>query len=396
MTSARFDISVPKAVHRALSALEDAGHEAWLSGSCVRDALLGRAIARFDISTSATPNQINDVFGSANLAASTAGAFRLCMHAPDAACDVQIAPYLIARSRPGNHAVIDVQPAASLDEDLAHRDFTIDAIAFHPMRGFRDYADGLSDLGYRSIRAVGKASERFSERGMRILRGCRLSSQIGFDIEPTTMQVMTAHKMRLTSMPPSLVVEELEALLLGDYVHDALMSSIDVIVALMPEIAACKGFDQRTPYHIYDVWEHIAWVVQRSPATPLARWAALFHDIGKPAACFMEGERAHFFGHALLSATMARAIMLRLNMPPQFAERVLTLVRIHDDMILAEEEAVKRELERPGYDYELLETLCGIKRADALAQSDLALPRLQLAEALARTLDGLRESGETS
>lgn len=154
-----------------------------------------------------------------------------------------------------------------------------------------------------------------------------------------------------------------------------------------------KGFEQRTPYHVYDVLEHTAWVCQYTPATPLARWAALFHDAGKPGAHFMDGDRAHFYGHPSLSAVIARGALSRFCLSPAFKDDVITLVRVHDRQIEATPRAVKRMLVRLGGNTKLFETLCDLKRADALAQSDLSRPRLELAANLKRTLHETIDSG---
>jgi tRNA nucleotidyltransferase (CCA-adding enzyme) len=241
---------------------------------------------------------------------------------------------------------------------------------------------------------VGDPSKRFREDGLRVLRGCRFASQLGFSIERNTLATMISHKMMLQQVSAERITHELDALLLGDFVHDALMETIDVIGAIMPEIVACKGFDQHTPYHIYDVWEHIAWVVQRAPATRLARWAALFHDIGKPAALFMDGERGHFFGHARLSAILARDVMNRLLMSTSFIERVVKLVLIHDNQIAATSRSVRKALGRLDGDVEMFRTLIGIKRADALAQSHLSQPRIDLSYELDTVLDEIIAQGE--
>ena len=240
-----------------------------------------------------------------------------------------------------------------------------------------------------SVQTRGDAHELFWNDPVQILRGCLLVSRFGCAIEPETLQMMTSHKVRLAHEPAERVGKAVEDLLYGSFVHDALTETVDVLVAALPEVAACRNFDQHTPYHIYDVWEHIAWVVQYSPATPLARWAALLHDIGKPAACFMEGKRAHFKGHARLSVALARNVMERFRVEPPLAEQIILLVKMHDTAIEATPEGVLSAIEKLGGDTELFRSLCILKRADALAHSDLAIPRLRLSYDLERVLDEL-------
>ena len=141
----------------------------------------------------------------------------------------------------------------------------------------------------------------------------------------------------------------MQRLLLGEHAGRALTATVDVLAAVLPELVAMKGFEQRTPYHIYDVLEHTARVLDGVPPYPLVRWAALFHDMGKPAAFFTDEDgTGHFYGHAAISVMLARGIMDRLALSSAFAAQVLTLVERHDDVIDRTPKAVKRALSRLG------------------------------------------------
>ena len=380
-------IELPAYVKQALSLLEESGYESWCVGGCVRDALLARETNDFDIATAGLWEDVERVFTSHGITVHRTGAKHGTVTVVIEGQALEITTYRVdARYTDGRHPD-EVTFTRSIEEDLARRDFTINALAYHPERGLLDCWNGLADLDAGIIRVVGDPFKRFSEDGLRIMRGCRFASQLGFDIHPDTLQAMKACKMMLARVSAERITHELDCLLLGDHVHDALMETVDVLAAVLPEIIACKDFDQHTPYHIYSVWEHIAWVVQRTPATRLARWAALLHDIGKPAACFFEGERAHFYGHARLSEVLAESIMKRLLMAPAFTKRVLTLVRVHDVQVAATPRSVRRMLVKLDGDVELFHALIGLKRADALAQSSLSQPRIPLADDLERVLD---------
>ncbi|MBR0404240.1 MAG: HD domain-containing protein [Eggerthellaceae bacterium] len=249
--------------------------------------------------------------------------------------------------------------------------------------------DESADAGSCILRTVDEPIDYFLAHPLRIASACRLVAQTGAQIEPKTLQAMKSLKMKLAVSDMRVIRTELDDLLLGEHVYNALMETVDVLVAVMPEIAACRGFAQPTPYHIYDVWEHTAWVVQRSPSTLLSRWAALLHDIGKPAAGFMDGEVVHFFGHAKISAILARSLLERLAMEPEFTEHVVTLVGMHDDKIPAEPEAVQQAVEKLNGDTELFRALCKLKLADALAHSELGEPRVERAQELERLLDAM-------
>lgn len=380
-------IYVPPYALAAIEALEQSGFEAWCVGGCVRDSLLQREVSDYDIATDASWEQSEAVLGNAGFTVHRTGTKHGTVTASIEGTPLEVTTFRTDGTYSDGRHPDKVKFVESIEEDLMRRDFTVNALAYHPTRGLLDCCGGLEDLQDKRLRAVGNPFKRFKEDGLRILRGCRFSSQLGFTLEQETLHAMKACKMMLSHVSAERITHELDALLLGDHVHDALMETVDVLVAVMPEIAACKGFDQCTPYHIYDVWEHIAWVVQHSPKTRLGRWAALFHDIGKPAACFFEGQRAHFFGHAELSMVLARNIMDRLLFSPAFSARVLQLVRMHDVQIAATTRSVRKSLMRLEGDVELFRALVHLKRADALSQSDLSGPRLELADELERVVD---------
>ena len=381
------DIALPDYALRALALLEEGGYEAWCVGGCVRDALLKRPVNDFDIATSACWEETERILAAGGFAIHRTGTKHGTITASLDGHALEITTYRSDGAYSDGRHPDAVEFVQGIEEDLARRDFTINALAYHPERGLLDCHGGIEDMQSGLLRAVGDPVKRFKEDGLRILRGCRFSSQLGFTIEHETLQAMKSCKLMLTRVSGERIVHELDGLLLGEHVHDALMECVDVLVAVLPEIAACKGFDQHSPYHIYDVWEHTAWVVQRAPATRLARWAALLHDIGKPAACFFEGERAHFFGHAKLSALLAEEIMARLPVAPRFASDVVALVKIHDHQIAATPRSVRKALSQMNGDVELFGTLIEIKRADALAHSELGMKRVELANDLELVLE---------
>lgn len=389
------EIPVSRNALDAIRALEAASYEAWVVGGCVRDALLGRPVHDFDIATSSGWRDTERVLAAAGFTVHRTGTAHGTVTASRDGEAIEVTTFRADGSYSDGRHPDEVTFVRSIEEDLARRDFTVNAMAYHPERGLLDCWSGMEDLEARTLRVVGNAKKRFAEDGLRVLRGCRFASQLGFTIEPVTLAAMKKEKTGLLRVSAERITHELDGLLLGDYAHDALMETIDVLVAVMPEIAACKGFDQHTPYHIYDVWEHTAWVVQRAPKTRVARWAALFHDIGKPAAFYTDANgRGHFFKHPELSAILAKQIMDRLLVSPAFAAQVLTLVRMHDRQIAATPRSVKRALARLDGDVELFKTLCGIKRADALAQSELNRERLELSYELERVLDDVIASDD--
>lgn len=390
----RLAIELPAYALEAIAALEGAGFEAWCVGGCVRDALLNRPVNDYDIATSAPWAETERVMVQTGFSVHRTGVKHGTVTASLNGHALEITTFRTDGAYSDGRHPDTVEFVSSIEEDLARRDFTINAMAYHPDRGLLDCWGGMRDLEEGIIRTVGDGNRRFAEDALRILRGCRFASQLGFLIEPETKQAMWSHKMRMLNVSSERITHELTELLLGEHVRDALMDGIDIIGAILPELVAMKGFEQHTPYHIYDVWEHTAWVVQRSPKTPLARWAALFHDCGKPGAFFMDGDRGHFYGHPRLSEALARGALARLTLAPRFVNDVLTLVRLHDRTIPATSSAVRRALAQLNGDTDLFRALIDIKRSDALAQSALGEPRVQLADDLERVLNEVLAADE--
>ncbi len=393
MAARSFDgVKIPDWVSTALSVLEETGFEAWLVGGCVRDSILGRPVHDYDIATNASWQDVARAFSEHGFATHETGVKHGTITAVIGTHALEITTFRTDCGYSDGRHPDKVAFVKSIEEDLARRDFTINAMAYHPDRGLCDPYNGIDDISRHTIRCVGDADSRFREDSLRILRGCRFASQLGFSIEPTTLQQMVNNKLALQRISAERVTAELQAMLCGDYVHDALMMTFDALCGILPEIAAMKNFEQHTPYHIYDVWEHTAYVVQYAPSYPLVRWAALLHDSGKPAAFFMDGERGHFYGHARLSVIMAKSVLSRMCFSQAFVSDVLELVRAHDDVIQPAPRPVKRALARLGGRTDLFKSLCELKRADAMAQAPRCAPRIELADDLMKTLDDILEA----
>lgn len=395
MADTRIHIDIPASAARALGVLEDAGFEAWLVGGFVRDALRGHAGQDVDITTNARWQQVQQAFEAQGLHTFETGVAHgtLTVQVDNDVFEVTTyrteGTYTDAR-HPDSVTFVD-----SIDDDLARRDFTINALAYHPDRGLRDPFGGIDDLQAHIIRAVGCPSERFGEDALRILRAVRFASQLGFSIEEQTAQGMRDAADGLHRIAVERISHEMEALLCGASVHDALMSYVDILGVVIPELLPMRGFDQRTPYHIYDVLEHTAYVVQYSPRNPLVRWAALLHDIGKPNVFFTdETGTGHFYGHAKTSVVMAEAVMKRLKLSPRFAHDVLLLVRYHDHTTEPVPKQVKRLLRKLDGRVDLFRAICQLQRADALAHAPGHTGRAQACDELIACLDEILAAQE--
>lgn len=221
----------------------------------------------------------------------------------------------------------------SLQEDLARRDLTINAMAFHPRAGLCDPFGGMADLRRGLVRCVGAPALRFAEDELRLLRALRFAAVLNFSIHPATAAAIHAQcagpALRRTA--PQRLLAELLALLPGSGVLAVLLEYPDVLAQFIPEIAATVGFEQHNPYHIYPVWEHIARAVAAAPPEAEVRLALLLHDIAKPV-CFSQDAagNGHFYGHAQRGKAMAAQILQRLCCPGQLAQATARLVGWHD------------------------------------------------------------------
>ena len=380
-------IPLPPYALEALDALEAAGFESWVVGGYVRDALLDRPSVDIDIATLAPWQNVQRVFEARGHRTHETGTVHGTLTVIVDEQALEITTFRSDGAYADARHPKQVSFVRTIAEDLARRDFTMNALAYHPARGLFDPYGGHADLEARVIRAVGDPERRFSEDALRMLRACRFAAELGFAIDPATFEGMLANKGLLPRISTERITHELQRLLLGAHAGSALVATVDVLAAVLPELVAMKGFEQRTPYHIYDVLEHTAHVVDGVPPYPLARWAALFHDMGKPAAFFTDEDgTGHFYGHAAISVMLARGVMERLALSSAFMTRVLVLVERHDDVIDLTPKAVKRACTRLGGDTDLFAALCDLKRGDARGQAPQCIGRVADADELERIL----------
>ncbi|RHV71868.1 hypothetical protein DXB06_12980 [Butyricicoccus sp. OF13-6] len=289
-------MQLPEHAAHAIRRLERAGFEAWAVGGCVRDSLRGVEPHDWDLCTSASPAQMQAVFADARVL--TTGLRHGTLTVLTDGGPLEITTYRTESGYSDGRHPDGVRFVTDIREDLARRDFTVGAMAWHPERGLCDPFGGQTDLKNGVLRAVGDADTRFQEDALRILRGLRFASKLGFAIEPETAAAMRRQVHRLDCIAAERIREELTGLLCGRYVQRTLMAYADLITSALPELAPMQGCQQQNPHHLYDVWEHTVRAVGQVPAEPVLRWAMLLHDSGKPA-CKTVDEQGigHFRGH---------------------------------------------------------------------------------------------------
>ena len=358
-------MQIPMEVRAVLQTLKDSGQEGYVVGGCVRDTLLGKTPLDFDVTTSAAPETVMVLFGDN---AYPTGLKHGTVTVRSGETKVEVTTYREDGAYTDHRHPEQVHFASSLAEDLRRRDFTVNAMAMDLEGKLVDLYGGQEDLQNGVLRAVGKAEDRFEEDALRILRGLRFASVLGFSIKEETAQAMRAKKDLLREIAGERLHEEMTKLLCGKDVRRVLMTYPDVLGAFLPEILPSVGFDHRNPHHCYDVWEHTACAVEHVPAEPLLRWVMLLHDIGKPSVCYYDEEagKARFGGHQAASVVLSEDLLERLRFDTETKTRILRLVKHHDRLIEPEEKSVRKLLRKFGE--EDARALIQIRKADNMAQ----------------------------
>jgi len=375
-------MELPKEVQNALNRLHSAGYEAGVVGGCVRDALMGRTPGDYDISTSAVPEQVEQVFAHCPVIPTGKKHGTVTVLADK--LPLEITTYRTEGPYRDHRHPDSVVFTDDVTKDLARRDFTMNAIYYDEERGYIDPFGGMDDIKNGLIRGVGIPRERFREDALRILRAVRFSAVLGFHLEKQTKEDAFLTKPFLKCISPERVSGELIKLLTGRNAGAVIEEYIDILDEIIPMAAAMKGFDQRSRYHCYDVLTHTARTVDHVPAQAHQRLAAFFHDMGKPL-CFTvdEGGQGHFYGHAGRSAELCARTMAQLRFDNATAERVITLVKYHDYPFGSEEKAVKRALNKFGGP--MLFDLLALQTADNLAQAPQYRCRVEHLEQVRQT-----------
>ena len=353
-----------------LNRLTAAGHRAVLVGGCVRDSLLGIPPHDYDAATSALPDEIRAA--CAGLTCLDIGLKHGTITVLSGGIPVETTTFRKETTYSDHRHPDAVEFTNDLTEDLARRDFTVNAIAWESS-GIADPFGGQADLKRRLIRCVGDPDRRFEEDALRILRGLRLAAQLEFTIHPDTAAAIRSHAPDLAHVAWERIWAEFSRLLCSPGAQEVLLSFPEVVCQIIPELAPCVGFDQKNFHHRYDVYTHSVMALANTPPLLPVRLAALLHDAGKPET-FSLDERGvgHFYGHPKHSVALADTALRRLRLPNDLREQVLTLIERHDLPVEPERKWVGRWLARLGED--TFSLLLHLKRGDRAACADPAPP----------------------
>ena len=351
---------LPNHVLYCIEKLESAGYPTYAVGGCVRDACLGLQPHDYDLCTAATPEITASLFREHTLvrAGEKHGTIGVVVNGEV----LEITTFRTEGDYTDSRHPQWVSFVPNVELDLARRDFTVNAMAYSPTRGFADPFGGREDLKNRILRAVGDPYLRFTEDALRILRGVRFAVRYQLTVDETTLQAMKNLAHRMEHLAKERIFDEL-CKLLPLLTSQDLCRFAPILSAAIEELAPMVGFQQHTPHHAYDVFTHTAHVVAGTDHTLPLRWAALLHDVGKvPTFTLDETGRGHFLGHAKVSAQMANEILLRLKAPNQLREDVVFLIEKHMTPLVADKKLLRRRLSQ--YGQRRLEMELQLQKAD--------------------------------
>lgn len=320
-------IEIPEKAERILQVLCEHGYEAYVVGGCVRDSLLGRKPEDWDITTSASPQQVKDLFTRTIDTGIQHGTVTVM----DGQDGFEVTTYRIDGEYEDGRHPKEVIFTASLTEDLKRRDFTMNAMAYSPERGLVDEFGGMEDMKNKVIHCVGDPKERFAEDALRMMRAVRFAAQLGYELADEVKDAIREMADSLEKVSAERVQTELVKLLTSPNPHWFRMAyECGITSVIMPQFDRIMVQRQHNPHHAYTTGEHTLLALQHIPNDRVLRLTMLFHDMGKPDVFTTdENGKDHFRGHAAYSAKIARKIMTDLKFDNDTRNTVCNLISNH-------------------------------------------------------------------
>lgn len=362
---------LPKQVEWVLHTMHQHGKEAFLVGGCVRDLIMNREIHDFDITTSALPNETMEIFQTHCKVIPTGIQHGTITVLVDK-LPIEITTYRVEQAYIDHRCPSSVIFTENLLEDLKRRDFTMNAIAYAPQQGFYDPFQGKKDIEQHLIRSVGDPKLRLEEDALRILRALRFSMTLHFDIEEQLTLAIKQKASTLSYISKERIRSEFDQMLLSD--HKQLLSTLrayDVLEQIIPNYSIIYDYEQKTPWHIYDIFQHTDVALDHSDGYPLeSKLAIVFHDLGKPhMETFDEHGIAHYKKHALISEEMAKASMKNLHYDNKTIERTCKLIYYHDYYVKPTRKILRRFLAKFDNDTDFAIQALMVQMADDQAKN---------------------------
>ncbi|MBQ3502871.1 MAG: HD domain-containing protein, partial [Clostridia bacterium] len=349
--------------------LNNAGYECFMVGGCVRDFLLNKTPHDIDFTTNATPEEMKKCFKDFEVIETGIKHGTLTVL-------VNYIPYEITTYRVDGEYLDNRRPQSvkfvkDIKNDLARRDFTINAMAYNPNVGLVDCFDGMNDLKSGIIRCVNEPMQRLNEDALRILRALRFSAVLGYDIEDETRKACFALAHLLKNISAERVTVELFKTVTQPSAYKIIFDYIDIWGVVIPEMLKMKGFNQYNPHHVHDVLKHTCVALDGAVKDLIVCLTVLFHDIGKPDSFSMdENGNGHFYGHAEKSVEITKNIFNRLKIDNDTKHQVLTLIKYHDLDLQPTERYVRRLCYKLG-DLDMVKKLILVQRADNYGQAPI-------------------------
>ena len=359
-------IQLPEKVKRIIQTITDAGYEAYAVGGCIRDSILGREPDDWDITTSAMPYQVKELFPRTIDTGILHGTVTVMLDKEG----FEVTTYRIDGEYEDSRHPREVTFTPSLIEDLKRRDFTINAMTYNDEAGLVDIFDGMRDIEKGLIRCVGNPMERFTEDALRMMRAVRFSAQLGYEIEEQTCKAIRQLAPNLCHISAERIQAELVKLVISPHPENLRIAwETGITAVILPEFNDCMKTQQHNPHHCYSVGEHTLKAMEAIRADKVLRLTMLFHDIGKPEKLITDEKGIdHFYGHPALSEEMSRNILRRLKFDNHTIHLVSRLVRYHDYKVEPIQRNVRRAIMKVGED--IFPYLFEVKQADIDAQSD--------------------------
>lgn len=384
------EIHIPTGARKIIARLEQHGYEAYIVGGCVRDSLMGKRPSDWDICTSARAEEMMALFEDKRVIPTGIQHGTLTILAEDGAYEVTT--FRIDGEYLDHRHPKSVAFTRELAEDLSRRDFTINAMAWHPERGLIDLFGGVEDLRDRLVRAVGDPVQRFNEDGLRMLRMVRFATVLDFDYDPATYDAVRKQGHLLQYISKERIQVELNKILLAAHPARGLedLYTLGMYPYIIPMMCHTVGFAQRGGHHFLDVFEHSLLAVGVIAPELVLRLTMLLHDIGKPFVWDSSESLSYdrFDDHAAVSAKLAEKILRDLKYDNATRKDVVELIAHHNDILLPDPVNVRRALARLGE----VQTrrLVQVKVADLIAH-DLAGEREKILALFAEISDVIDE-----
>lgn len=341
-------IVLPESVKSIFYVLNRNGYEAYIVGGAVRNSIIGLPVHDWDICTNALPEDVCKLFRRKGFRVVETGLQHGTVTVMVNYRGYEVTTYRTDGKYTDSRHPDSVKFVGNIHEDLARRDFTMNAIAYNDDDGFIDPFNGLKDIKNKVIRCVGSHTDRFKEDPLRIMRAVRFAAQLGFHIENYTNIAMVQTNNGLSKISAERIQSELCKILTSDHPEYALDYYIDISPAI-PELSKIMGCSQNNMYHIYDVWNHTRFALTACRIHELeTRLAILLHDIGKPESKTVDRGIEHFYGHAVKSAEIADSLLRRLKFSNEIRESVVELVASHDMTIIPKPNKIKKYLNKLG------------------------------------------------